>query len=155
MHPSRICCHLREPAFITSVSPKLTGKLGALNQKASIWNYKNTHWLKGNQILEIPFGLPREKRVRGVVCVLKCHVVLGGDYLFVASQHLPQQRDLHLWAVCCIRTWALAIAGAIPSPELWKWGHSHPAVFPRLKHWPLDLRAVGWCKQMWGLSALF
>lgn len=121
VHPSRICCHLRGPALITSVSPKLTGKLGSLSQKASIWNCKNTNWFREKQILEIPSGLPREKHMWGIVCVLKCHVILGGDYLFVTSQQLPQQRDLHLWAVCCIRSepWHLLEPFLVQSCEVW------------------------------------
>lgn len=67
----------------------------------------------------------------GVVCVLKCHVILGGDYLFVTSQQLPQQRDLHLSSllhqdlspgICWSHSWSKAV----------RWGHSHPAVFPRM-----------------------
>lgn len=79
----------------------------------------------------------------GVVCVLKCRVILGGDYLFVTSQQLPQQCDLHLWAVCCIRIWALALAGAVPGPKMWSGGTATLPHFPGWNPGP-------WIWELWG-----
>lgn len=96
--PVGICYRLRGPAFITSVSPKLTGKLGADKQKASIWNYNNSSWFREKRNIRNPFQIAQGEKLGRVVCVLKCHVILRADYIFVTGEQLPQQSDFHLWA---------------------------------------------------------
>lgn len=143
--PAGICCHLRGPAFITSGSPKLTGKLGADNQKASIWNYSNTNWLreKKKKKLAIPFRLPREKRW-GESFVFWKAVLFWGEIIYLSPVNNCISR---VTSICEPRLlhqdltpgthWGRSLSRAA------KRRRSHLAVFPGLKPQPLALRAVG------------